>query len=369
MSEFKNFFKKNFVVVISGAAALISCAFVPVTDYVEYIDTDVMGILFCLMLIIAGLRGNNLLAKIIGFVVKKAHIESTRRAAFIIAVMTFFLSMLVTNDAALIALVPVTAVIFAEYPSLMIYAIAIQTAAANMGSMATPVGNPQNLFIFSSYGVSAEDFFRAAAPTAVLSLGLILLLCMFMKNMPLVIDDYSRSELVNKRYTALYIILFVIVLLSVFGVLNVLVAFASVCVVVVIIEPKRFTEVDYGLILTFIFFFVFVGNIRNIPSVSRLAESVAAGREFPAAVVISQVISNVPATVMLSGFTDNWKALMLGADIGALGTPVASLASLISLRIYGETENSKQLRYLAVFTLVSVFMLAVLYLFAAFTQL
>jgi Na+/H+ antiporter NhaD/arsenite permease-like protein len=146
----------------------------------------------------------------------------------------------------------------------------------------------------------------------------------------------------------------------VFGVFDVLVAFASVCVVVIIIEPKRFTEIDYGLLLTFVFFFVFVGNIQQIPKVSEFVSEFVTGREFVSSLLASQVISNVPAAVMLSGFTDNWRAVMLGTDIGGLGTPIASLASLISLRIYGSTENAKSLKFLGVFLIVNVFMLLLL---------
>jgi Na+/H+ antiporter NhaD/arsenite permease-like protein len=359
MQEFKEFLKRDFVVVIAGAAALISCAFVPVTDYIEYIDTDVIGILFSLMLIIAGLRGNGVLSAVTDSIVRRAHIEGTRKALLVMSLLTFFLSMFVTNDAALIALVPVTAALFADYPSLLIYAVVVQTVAANMGSMATPFGNPQNLMVFSVYEVSAGEFFASSLPAAGVSLVIIVLLCVFSANKPF-ISECEKGTVQNKRYIALYGVLFAVVLLSVFGVFDVLVAFASVCVVVIIIEPKRFTEIDYGLLLTFVFFFVFVGNIQQIPKVSEFVSEFVTGREFVSSLLASQVISNVPAAVMLSGFTDNWRAVMLGTDIGGLGTPIASLASLISLRIYGSTENAKSLKFLGVFLIVNVFMLLLL---------
>lgn len=368
MSGFKEFLKRDFVVIAAGAAALVSCALVPVTDYIEYVDTDVLGILFSLMLIISGLRGNNFLARVTDIIVRKTRIEGTRMALTVVSVLTFFLSMFVTNDASLIALVPVTAVLFADYPGILIYAIVVQTVAANMGSMATPFGNPQNLFIFSSYGITAEEFFEASLPVSLISLGAVLLLSLFVKNKPLVPDFSEGSELKNKRYIALYGVLFVLVLLSVFKILDVLVVFASVCVVVIIIEPKRFTEVDYGLLLTFVFFFIFVGNVQRIAGVSAFIEKLVDGREFGASVLVSQVISNVPAAVMLSGFTENWKALMLGTDIGGLGSPIASLASLISMRIYGGTENPRVLKFLGVFSAVNFSLLILMCFFAAYTQ-
>lgn len=369
MSGFKEFVKKEFIVIIAGTAALVSCALVPVTDYSKFIDTNVLGILFSLMLIIAGLRGNNLLSKLSGWIVRKTHVEGTRKAFTVMALLTFFVSMFVTNDAALIALVPITVGFFADYPVHMIYAIVAQTVAANLGSMATPFGNPQNLLIYTTYDITPFEFFKAAAPTAFLGFGAVILLCLFIKDEPLVPDDERDTKLTNKPYLVLYGMLFVLVMLTVFGVLDVLVVFASACVVVIIIEPKRFLQIDYGLLVSFIFFFVFVGNIQRIGSVNDLITSLVNGKEFFASVLSSQVISNVPAALMLTGFTDNWKAVMLGTDIGGLGTPVASLASLISIRIYGETENAKPLKFLGVFTLVNFAVLAVMYIFAILTQL
>lgn len=369
MSEIKEFLKKEFVVIIAGIAALVSCALVPAANYIDYVNTDVIGILFSLMLIIAGLKGNNVISRFSGFIVRKTRILGTRKAAFVIVLLTFFLSMFVTNDAALIALVPITIMFFEEYPGLMIYAVVIQTIAANMGSMATPFGNPQNLMIFTSYDVSAWTFFKAAAPTVCVSFAAVMLLCLFMPDKPVVPEDYSELELGKSSFLLLYGVLFVLVLLSVFGVLNVLVVFASVCAVVIIIEPRRFVEIDYGLLVTFVFFFIFVENLQRLNGASEFMASLVDGREFFASVATSQVISNVPAAMVLTGFTDNWKAVMLGTDVGGLGTPVASLASLISLRIYNDAENSSPLKYLGVFLLVNFAVLAGIYAFVYFTQL
>lgn len=366
MSEVKAFIKRNLMVLIAFAAALASCAVVPVTSYIDYVDTDVIGILFSLMLITAGLKQNNVLSKAMSFLIDKAHIYGTRKALAVLSLITFFLSMLVTNDAALIALVPVTVTFFSEYPTYLVYSIVVQTVAANLGSMATPFGNPQNLLIFTDYEISSADFFAAVLPTAALGLLLVLILSLLIPNKPLCADIQPDVKIANPWYAALFGVLFVLSLLGVFGILDVLVIFASVCVVAVIIDPRLFYEIDYGLLLTFIFFFIFVGNIKNIPAVNEFAEKLVSGKEFFAAVITSQVISNVPAAVMLNSFTDNWEALLLGVDVGGLGTPVASMASLISLRIYGSTENSRPMRFMSVFLAINIVLLAIMYAFTAF---
>lgn len=365
VNGFIDFCKREFSVVISFLAALISCLFVPVTNYVDYIDTDTIGLLFCLMIAVAGFRDCGLLSFLSGKLLGGESPKS-RRTGTVLVFISFFTSMLFTNDVALIAFVPLTAALFENLPKTMIYVISVQTAAANLGSMLTPFGNPQNLYLYDRYGMTAGEFFSATIPVTMLSAALIFVLCMLIKNEPL--NTHSRRGAVvrNKRYLALYSALFLLCLLTVFGKINVIVTFASVCIVAVIIDMRIFAAVDYGLLATFAFFFIFVGNIRNIGAVSDFVTNLMDGREMLASAAVSQVISNVPAAVMLSGFTENSRALVLGTNIGGLGTIVASLASLISFRVYLETDEAKPLRYLGVFTLVNVLLLAVTFAFAYF---
>ncbi|MGN0675750.1 MAG: SLC13 family permease [Oscillospiraceae bacterium] len=363
MKGFIEFCKKEFLVVISGIAALVSCFFVPVTNYVKYINTDTIGLLFCLMIAVAGFRECNLLS----FVSRKLLGGGTpysRKTGIVLVFISFFSSMLFTNDVALIAFVPITAALFSNLPKTMIYVITVQTAAANLGSMLTPFGNPQNLYLYDYYNFTPQDFFGVTFPVFGVSAALIFLLCMLIKNEPLDTEKHHEVAIENKRYLALYTVLFILCLLAVFGKLDVIVVFASVCVVAVIIDLRLFAGVDYGLLLTFAFFFIFVGNIQNIDAVRELVTKLLDGHEMLASAAASQIISNVPAAFMLSGFTDNAKALVLGTNIGGLGTLVASLASLISFRIYMETDEAKPVRYLGVFTLVNVILLAVIYPFA-----
>lgn len=368
MREFIEFCKREFLVVISGAAALVSCFFVPVTNYVNYINTDTIGLLFCLMIAVAGFRECNLLS----FVSQKllgGGTPRSRRTGTVLIFISFFSAMLVTNDVALIAFVPITAALFRNLPKTMIYVISVQTAAANLGSMLTPFGNPQNLFLYDYYQFSPSKFFSVTLPVFAVSALLILLLCLFIKNEPLGTEKRDAVAIENKRFLALYVILFVLCLLAVFGVMDIIVVFASVCVVAVIIDLRLFAGVDYGLLLTFAFFFIFVGNIQNIEAVREFVTKLLDGHEMLASAAVSQVISNVPAAFMLSGFTDNARALVLGTNIGGLGTLVASLASLISFRIYLETDEAKPVKYLFVFTIVNAVLLAVIYPFAHYVVL
>lgn len=356
------FCKKEFLVIIATLAAVISCFFVPITNFVEYINTDTIGLLFCLMIAVAGFRECRLLS-VISRKLLGSGTPMARRTGTILVFITFFSSMLFTNDVALIAFVPLTAALFSKLPSAMIYVITVQTAAANLGSMLTPFGNPQNLYLYDFYKYTPADFFGTTLPVFAVSAVLVLILCLFIKNMPLGTENTEEVTLENKRFLAFYVILFILCLLAVFGVMDVIVVFASVCVVAIILDMRLFTAVDYSLLMTFASFFVFVGNLQNMPAVNEFVTKLVEGQEFLASTLVSQVISNVPAAFMLSGFTDNGRALVLGTNVGGLGTLVASLASLISFRIYMETDEAKPIKYLGVFTLVNVILLAVIYPF------
>ncbi|MDE6709695.1 MAG: citrate transporter [Oscillospiraceae bacterium] len=363
MKAFVEFLKREFLLVIAGIAALVSCMLVPVTNYINYIDTDTIGLLFCLMIAVAGFRESSVLAVLSGKLLGGGK-GKTRATGTILVFISFFSALFFTNDVALIAFVPITAALFANHKRSMTYVIILQTAAANLGSMLTPFGNPQNLYLYGHYEMSPKEFFGTTVPVFAFGGLLILLLCLFIKNEPMETESRRTVRLGKKSYILMYAILFILCLLAVFNVLDVIVVFASVCVVALIIDPNLFLGVDYGLLLTFGFFFIFVGNISNIPAVQDFTAHLVNGREMSAAVVVSQFISNVPAAVMLSGFTENAEALVLGTNIGGLGTIIASLASIISFRVYMETESAKPIQYLGAFTLINFGLLAVICAFA-----
>ncbi len=317
------------------------------------------------MIAVAGFRDCRLLSVVSRKMLGKGE-PMARRTGIVLVFISFFASMLFTNDVALIAFVPLTVTLFAKLPKTMMYVVTVQTAAANLGSMLTPFGNPQNLYLYDFYNFSPTDFFAATAPVFLVSGVLILILCLLVKNEPLGTEQTEEVTIENKRYLFLYAVLFVLCLLAVFGKLDTIVVFASVCAVTIIIDLRLFTAVDYSLLWTFASFFVFVENLGNIETVRTFVTGLVEGQEMLASVLVSQVISNVPAAFMLSGFTENARALVLGTNIGGLGTLVASLASLISFRIYMESDDAKPLKYLGVFTLVNVALLAVVYPFAYF---
>ena len=337
--------------------------FVPVTDYVKYIDTDLIGILFCLMAVVGGLAENNVFKKLSVSVIRTA--RNTRLLAFSLVFTVFFISMLITNDVALIAFVPFTVMLYEKIGLSPVYVIVLETIAANMGGAFTPFGNPQNLLLFSVSGMKATEFFSITLPITAISFIMLSVSVMVIKKEDISITGGDENVTLERpRYIVLYSILFVLCILSVFDVMNIIYVVASVCVVVAILQPSVFAKVDYGLLVTFCCFFIFVGNLKNIPEVPKFIITVLNGHEYECSLILSQVISNVPAAVMLSGFTENYKALILGADIGGLGTLIASLASLITYKCYIKSEGAQIKKFLGVFTLMNVIFLAMLGVFA-----
>lgn len=363
MTEFKELLKKEIVAVIAFLAAAISCLFAPIVNYVDYIDTDLIGVLFGLMAVVAGFAENNVFKKLTELILSAA--GDTRRLADVLVMTVFFISMLITNDVALIAFIPFTLMLYSEIGKSPVYVIVLQTIAANLGSTLTPFGNPQNLYLFSVSKMTSAEFFSITLPVTAVSLGMLVLSLLFIKKEPISLkNDHEKVKILNPRYLNLYAVLFILCVLAVFDIVDTISVFASVCVVVAIIQPKIFSKVDYGLLVTFVCFFIFVGNIKNTPQISEFMSGMIAGHEFESALAASQIISNVPAAIMLSAFTDNWKALLLGTDIGGLGTLIASLASLITYKNYARSENADTGRFIMVFTLMNIIFLAVLYIIA-----
>ena len=267
---------------------------------------------------------------------------------------TFVSAMIVTNDVALITFVPLSIVIAKKANINVLKIVIFQTLAANLGSSLTPMGNPQNLFIYSFYNLSPVDFFNITLPIIVLSI--IFLLVVILKDKKLNLNlELDEIKIDNKRDSVLFTILFLIILLSVFHLIDYKITLLITISMVFILNKKLFSKVDYSLLITFIGFFIFVGNISTMDSVRSFMEGIlSSGKStFISSVVASQFISNVPATMLLSGFTEYFKELLLGVNIGGMGTLIASLASVISYKIYiSEFNNSDN--YLKTFTLYNV---------------
>jgi len=353
------FLKKEIVMTVSAVLALASMLLVtPDAGYAEYIDWDVLMLLFSLMAVVAGLRKCRVFDAASAFLVKLG--GDLRRLSMMLTLACFFVSMVVTNDVALITFVPLTVGMLGGIGGKLIYIVTLETIAANLGSMATPIGNPQNLYLYSSYGMSGGEFMGAVLPLAGVCLVLLMLACLPISREKVEVSAEMPEKLPAAKL-AVYAVLLVMCILSVFRVVPKPVCCIAVAAVVLLMDRKGILEVDYALLATFACFFIFVGNVGRLDSVSSFISSVVVGRELEAGMLASQVISNVPAALMLSGFTDNGIELMRGVNIGGLGTLVASLASLISFKAYMQAPGAKAGRYIAWFTGINIIFLAVIY--------
>ena len=372
MKRVVSFIKKETVLLAAWVLALISAFFVtPSEAYLGYIDFRSLGILWSLMVIMQGLKQNG----VFSFVGTRL-LAKTRKVWQLSAVLIFlcfFCSMFITNDVALITFVPFAVMMLqsCKKEELMIPVIVLQTVAANLGSMLTPIGNPQNLYLFGISQMGVGEFVRFMLPYTILS-GVLLIVCIcFLKGKSDPVDAaISEKELLtNERgrveKACVYTGLFVLSLFVVGRVLDYRYMVAIVFVVVFFMEKKTIFHVDYSLLLTFVGFFIFTGNMGKIQTVSNLLQQVIQGREVVFGVLISQCISNVPATLLLSGFTEEYKKLLLGVNIGGLGTLIASMASLISYKIFANTCNKEKGRYFIHFTMINIVFLIVLLAFAA----
>lgn len=366
MKHILAFVKREPVLIIAALLAVVSMFFVPPSaEYLGYIDLRVLCLLFCLMAVVAGLKSCGLFELLSQKLL--AGKKSFRTVTLVLVLLPFFLSMLVTNDVALIAFVPFAIFILnlAGRRDAMIRVVVLQTIAANLGSMATPVGNPQNLFLYAKYEMSAGDFFGLLVPLTLISLLLLVLASIFGGGERVELEFGERAKLGDPVRFWCCVVLFALCLLSVFRVLPYPILTAVVVATLLILAPKLLKEVDYFLLLTFVCFFIFSGNLGRMPQINGFLSGIVEKNTLLASAAASQVISNVPAAVLLSGFTDNALGLLAGVDIGGLGTPVASLASLISLKFYLAQPDRKMGRYILVFTLANIIGLAVLLPIAA----
>ena len=360
MSTVRSFVRREPVLVIAALAAVLSCCFVPPDrDYIAYLDLRTLALLYCLMTIVNGLRQAGLFAHLAHSLCASA--GSLRRIGMLLVLLCFFSSMLITNDVALLTFVPFAVVVMgmAHHRKELLYVVVLQTIAANLGSMLTPVGNPQNLYLYSFYELSFGDFLKVTAPVWGLSLLLLLLACLVLRAEPLHLF-LGEAPGMDRRAVAVHLALFAVCLLVVLRVLAWYWMLAILVAVLLVLDRKLLLKADFMLLLTFVAFFAFSGNLARIPALAHSIRALMAGREYMVSLLSSQVISNVPAALLLSGFTGQARALLLGVNIGGLGTPIASLASLISFKLYCHNEKAQPGFFLAVFTVVNILFLLIL---------
>lgn len=365
MHRLLSFAKREFVFVIAALAAVVSMVLVPVDGaYAAYIDYRVIGLLFSLMLVIQALIHFGLFSYVSHQLINRA--GSVRSLSLILVVSVFFFSMLVTNDVSLLTFVPLTLMVYpTEDKASLRFVVVMETIAANLGSMAFPFGNPQNLYLYNHYQMPFSLFFRAVLPVTLLSLALLVLAVLLRRYSGTLRVENAPPVVMERTKLWVSLVLFVLCILTALRVLDYRLVLAIVSVGVLVLDRRLFSKVDYALLGTFVFFFIFVGNLARIPAVTKALGSTIGGREFLYGVLVSQVISNVPAAILLSSFTTDAVAVVLGTDIGGLGTLIASLASLISFKAYTKSGDSHRGRYLVVFTIWNVLFLVILCVFAA----
>ncbi|MBQ7433723.1 MAG: anion permease [Lachnospiraceae bacterium] len=361
--------KKETVQVIAGVLALLSCFLVPPSAaYLEYVNFNVLILLFCLMSVVAGMQQIGVFDVLCGWLLHKVH--SLRGLMVLLCGLSFFLSMFLTNDVTLVTVVPFTIMVFGATASgALMRILLLETLAANLGSMLTPFGNPQNLFLYATYGFGLREFLTLMAPYTILSLILLLLTSIIWGKgtHPVHHEKKKTSERnmkIDNRKLVIYILLFGLSVLSVARLLDVRILLVVTLVVIGGVDWHLFGKVDYALLLTFLFFFVFVGNMGQVQSVRDFFANSLEGREVLTAVLASQIISNVPAAVLLAQFTDAGKELVIGTNLGGLGTLIASMASLITYKFYAKLSGSDKGKYLLWFTAVNVVFLLVLIAFS-----
>lgn len=355
-NSFIEFLKKEIVLVIATVLAITSSLIS--TPKLSYIDFKVLILLFNLMIVVAAFKELKVLDNIAIGLLKKCNTYTS--ISFALIFITFIASMIVTNDVALITFVPLSIVIAKKANIDVLKIVIFQTLAANLGSSFTPMGNPQNLFIYSYYNLSPLDFFKITVPIVILAIVFLSILILKDKNMKLKLD-LSDVIIENKRDVVLFSLLFGIILLSVFHLIDYKITFVITIITVLVLNKKLFKEIDYSLLITFIGFFVFIGNISTMDVVRSFMENILNSEKstFISSILASQVISNVPATMLLSGFTGHFKELLLGVNIGGMGTLIASLASVISYKIYTGEFREKNDKYLRKFNLYNLLGLAI----------
>lgn len=374
MKKIKEFIKQEVVLTVAFVLAVLSCFLVkPDKEYIGYLDLRVLVLLFCLMAVMEGFKQLGIFEKLARKLLSKT--ADSRSLCMVLVFLCFFSSMLITNDVALITFVPFTILILtmAGRKDRMIMIIVLQTVAANLGSMLTPVGNPQNLYLYTVSGMGFMEFLKVMLPLTGVSFLLLLICCLLQKKEPVSLPEQKEESVIKARgaekgskekiQLVTDCILFILSLLCVVRILPYQVLFVITLFLLVIVQRKILKHVDYCLLLTFVSFFVFIGNMGRIPYVCELLKKLLEGRELLTAFFCSQVISNVPAAVLLSGFSENYVALLKGVNIGGLGTLIASLASLISYKFYAASEGSKKGKYFLCFTAINVVFALILLIF------
>ncbi len=345
-----NFIKKNTVMVIALLAAIITSFIVPVDkEYLGYFDYKTLACLFCVLAVVCALKNINFFYMIARKIVR--FFKNARLAILALVYITFIGSMLIANDMALLTFLPLGYLVLTTTgkQKYMAFTFIMQNIAANLGGMLTPFGNPQNLYLYSAYNIPDIEFVQIMAPPFALSVLLITVCCLvFVKPEPLKLDDLRITLDIGK--TIIYLALFALAILIVFRSIPYWIGLVIIPAVLFYMDRHALKMVDYPLLLTFVFFFIFAGNMARIELVRSFFSMLLEKSTLLFSTLSCQLISNVPSAILLSQFTQNYADLLVGVNIGGVGTLIASLASLITFKEYTRHNPGKTGYYIGLFS-------------------
>lgn len=354
------FAKKNAVMLIAFAAALITSLIVGIdSEYLGYFDFKTLTCLFCVLAVVCALKNIRFFYMLAQKIVEL--FKTARTCVLALVYITFIGSMLIANDMALLTFLPLGYFVLSETgkQKYMAFTFIMQNIAANLGGMLTPFGNPQNLYLYTKYNIPVGEFTAIMAPPFIISIVLITIACLvFVKAEPMKISGEKIS--LPKGRTALYLVLFALSIAIVFKGIPYLLGLVIIPLVLLFADRRALAAVDYPLLLTFVFFFIFAGNMARIELVRSCFSYLLEQNTLLYSVLSCQLISNVPSAILLSQFTDNYAALLVGVNIGGAGTLIASLASLITFKEYTKHNPGKAGVYIAKFSAFNFTILAIL---------
>lgn len=364
MKRVQKWMKKNAVLLIAFVAAIASMLLVkPDREYFAYFDLKTLCCLFGTLAVVCALKNIHFFAILARRIMMLT--GDTRTAAVVLIYITFIGSMIIANDMALITFLPLGYYVFSttDRPKDVATVFILQNIAANLGGMLTPFGNPQNLYLYTKYNIPTGEFMGIMLVPFLVSIALVTACCFMVERQSLRIAEQEKETLPVGR-TVLYLVLFLLTILMVFRVLKPLYVIITVVAVLFAADRKAFRKVDWGLLLTFVCFFVFAGNMGRVPAVRSFFAGLLDKSTLLTAVLSCQVISNVPSAILLSQFTENYASLLVGVNIGGAGTLIASLASLITFRTYTAHYKAQTKQYLLQFTWMNFGFLGILTLIA-----
>ena len=360
LSMAARFIKSNVVLLVALVAAGITCIFVPFDEaYADYFDWSTLACLFCTLAVVAAFKNIRFFVWLADVIVRR--FKNMRNITLALVFVTFFGSMIMANDMALVTFLPLGYFVLESCGNkkLTAFVFIMQDIAANLGGMLTPFGNPQNLYLYSYYSIPTGEFFSIMALPFAAAFVMIFVICMFVKPEPASVqfDGHVRPPMWR---VAVYAALFALSLCIVFRLFPYYWGLLAVVIGLLILDFRALLRVDYALLLTFCAFFIFSGNLARIPAVAEGLGALVEWDPLAIGALSCQFISNVPSAVLLSKFTQDYPALLIAVNAGGLGTPIASLASLITLNTFRRFNPGQTGKYLAMFLLLNFGFLAVL---------